>query len=104
MADAIRADRGEFLVDPTVGDTRLHSEQSFKSARNGSGTALADVSGSCSASNSAPEPSVSACSALLRQGTRNGWNARSYHRVAAYFDYTNPIAAGMWAGFARGVR
>ena len=23
MADAIRADRGEFLVDPTVGDKRL---------------------------------------------------------------------------------
>jgi len=56
------------------------------------------------APNHAPELSVSACSALLRQGTRNGWNARSYHRVAAYFDYSNPIAAGMWAGFARGVR
>ena len=55
MADAIRADRGGFLVDPTVGDTRLHSEQSFKSARNGSGTALADVSGSPCASDGAPD-------------------------------------------------
>jgi len=77
MADAIRADRGEFLVDPTVGDTRLHSEQSFKSARNASGTAPADVSGSSCAPDRAPDLRLDIADALTWCGllNREPWGA-----------------------------
>jgi len=107
MADAIRADRGEFLVDPTVGDKRLHWKQSCKSSRSTAVTSLADVSGSFCASDGAPDHSetynVSACSALLRQGRRDGWTAESYRRIAKHFDARDPIAAMTWADLARRV-
>lgn len=107
MADAIRADRGEFLVDPTVGDKRLHWKQSCKSSRRLAGTVVAGVSGSFYASDGAPDHSetynVSACSALLRQGRRDGWTAESYRRIAKHFDTRDPIAALTWADLARRV-
>lgn len=107
MADATRADRGEFLVDPTVGDKRLHWKQSCKSSRRLAGTVVAGVSGSFCASDGAPDHSetynVSACSALLRQGRRDGWTAESYRRIAKHFDARDPIAALTWADLARRV-
>jgi len=42
--------------------------------------------------------------ALLRQGTREGWQSISYQRVADHYQYDNPIASLMWADFARRCR
>lgn len=42
--------------------------------------------------------------ALLRQGTREGWQPISYKRVADHYQYANPIASLMWADFARRCR
>lgn len=86
------------LADP------LHPLQEVVSSKPTATTGRIEARHGFDAPNHAPGLSVSACSALLRQGTSEGWNARSYHRIAACFDYTNPIAAGMWAGFARGAR
>jgi len=46
-------------------------------------------------------PSVSTCLALLRQGNLEGWRPHSYHRVADYFEYLNPIESLRWEDFAR---
>ena len=104
MTDANRAGHRWSNAAPTLGPDWLLSEHPFKTAKHpvARGSGFFEVSRW--APNSAPELSVSACSALLRQGRSEGWTAQSYYRVAAYFDHVNPIAAGMWAGFAKGCR
>jgi len=42
--------------------------------------------------------------ALLRQGTREGWQPISYQRVADHYQYANPLASLMWADFERRCR
>ena len=49
-------------------------------------------------------PSISTCLALLRQGNLEGWRPHSYHRVAHYFEYLNPIESLRWERFARRCR
>jgi hypothetical protein len=49
-------------------------------------------------------PRVSTCLALLRQGDLEGWRPHSYHRVASYFAYINPIESLRWEDFARRCR
>jgi hypothetical protein len=104
MTDAKRAGQRGIKAEPTLGPDRLLPKQPVKTAKHHAITGSDFFDVSRWAPKSAPELSVSACSALLRRGRREGWTDRSYYRVAAYFDYANPIAAGMWAGFAKGCR
>ena len=104
MTDAKRAGHRWGNAAPTLGPDRLLTKQLVDTAKEVCSTDLDFPEISACAPRSAPGISVSACSALLRQGRRDGWDARSYQRVAAYFEYADPIAAGMWAGFAKGVR
>jgi hypothetical protein len=39
--------------------------------------------------------------ALLRQGSRDGWTAASYARIADYFDRRDPYACLYWEREAR---
>jgi len=104
MTDANRAGHRWSNAAPTLRPDWLLSKQLVDTAKEVCSTDLDFPEISAWAPRRAPDISVSACSALLRQGRRDGWDARSYHRVAAYFEYADPIAAGMWAGFAKGVR
>lgn len=49
-------------------------------------------------------PSTSMCTALLIQGRREGWTAKSYQRVADCLEESNPLEAMRWLEFARGRR